>query len=156
MMSVSKLTIENLRRKNFAPEEFINSNIAAKLKIKNIPNYAQLTAGMVLADKMQQLRDAINKSFHITSGFRCAELNKAVGGALNSWHMQFLACDFNIQGLEPYEAALAIKATKISIDKVFVERGCIHMQTNINDAKNRNFFGSAAKINGQWVVTDKI
>ncbi len=151
-----QLTLENLRRRNFSPEEFFHSETAEKLGIKNIPNYGQLSAGLILADKMQQLRDAIGKSFKINSGFRCAELNHAVGGAPNSWHIQFLACDFNIAGLEPHEAVLAIKATKISVDKVFVERGCVHMQTCMNDARNRNFFGSAVKINGVWVVTDKI
>lgn len=156
MISTSKMTIENLRRKNFAPQEFIHSDTAKKEGIKNIPDYAQLTAGMSLADKMQELRDAIKKPFKITSGFRCHELNKAVGGTPNSWHIQFLACDFNIVGLEPHEAVLAIKATKISVDKVFVERGCVHLQTNMNDSKNRNFFGSAVKINGKWVVSDKI
>ncbi len=150
------LTIENLRRKNFTAEEFVHSDTAEKRGIKNQPNQNQLVAGMVLADKMQELRDVIGKSFKINSGFRCAELNAAVGGAPNSWHMQFLACDFNIAGMEPHEAVLAIKATKISVDKVFVERGCVHLQTNLNPTKNRNFFGSAAKINGQWVVIDKI
>lgn len=158
------LTIESLRRKNFAPEEFLRSQKAAdSLKdndptndIKNIPNYAQLTAGMTLADKMQELRDAIQKPFHITSAFRCAELNFATGGAPNSWHQQFLACDFNIEGMEPHEAVLAIKDSKVSVDKCFVERGCVHIQTNQNDAKNRNFFGSAVKVNGQWKVIDSI
>lgn len=121
-----------------------------------MPNYAQLTAGMALADKMQELRDAIGKPFKINSGFRSPELNIAVGGAPNSWHQQFLACDFNIEGFEPHEAVLAIKETKISVDKVFVERGCVHLQTNQNDSKNRNFFGSAVKINGEWVVSEKL
>lgn len=150
------LTIDNLCRKNFAGQEFLHSEIAEKRGIKNQPNPNQLMAGMALADKMQELRDAIGKSFKINSGFRCAELNAAVGGALNSFHQQFLACDFNIAGMQPHEAVLAIKATKISVDKVFVERGCVHLQINLNPSKNRNFFGSAAKINGKWVVNDKI
>ena len=173
-MSISKAIIENLRRKNFAPEEFLKSQKAdASLKdkdpnndIKNIPNFGQLTAGLCLADKMQKLSDAIAKTFgkrlafNITSGFRCPELNKAVGGAPDSWHIQFLACDFNIAGLEPHEAVIELKAVcerdKISVDKVFVERGCVHMQTNMNDTKNRNFFGSAVKVNGEWIINDKI
>lgn len=150
------LTLESLRRKNFAPEEFINSDTAEKLGIRNAPDYNQIIAGMALADKMQQLRDAIGKPFKINSAFRCTELNLAVGGAPNSWHQQFLACDFNIEGMEPHEAVLAIKATNVSVDKVFVERGCVHMQTNQNDTKNRNFFGSAVKVNGEWKVIDKI
>jgi len=157
MTTSRKLTIENLRRKNFAPEEFLKSEAAKKLKIDNTPNSAQLAAGIVLANKMQELRDAIGKPFEITSGFRSPALNKAVSGSKTSWHMQFLACDFNIEGMEPHEAVLAIKASKVSVDKVFVERGCVHMQTCINDAQNRNFFGTAFKNDkGDWVVLDKI
>lgn len=157
MTTSKKLTIENLRRKNFAPSEFLNSETAEKLGIKNIPNQADIASGMVLANKMQQLRDVIGKPFEITSGFRCAALNKAVGGSKTSWHMKFLACDFNIEGMEPCEAVLAIKASKISVDKVFVERGCVHMQTYINDAQNRNFYGTALKNDkGEWVVSDEI
>lgn len=157
MITSKKLTIENLRRKNFAPNEFLKSETAEEFKIDNIPNLAQLTAGMVLADKMQELRDAIAKPFEITSGFRSAALNKAVGGSRTSWHMQFLACDFNIEGMEPHEAVLAIKASNVSVDKVFVERGCVHMQTCINDAQNRNFYGTAFKNKkGEWVVLNKI
>jgi zinc D-Ala-D-Ala carboxypeptidase len=151
-----KLTFENLRRKNFSPQEFLRSETAERLKINNLPDYGQLTAGMSLADKMQEIRDAVKRPIKITSGFRSRELNKAVGGSPNSWHCQFLACDFNIEGLEPVEAVLLIKETGISVDECFVERACVHMQTNINEALNKNFFGSAVRKNGKWVVSDKI
>jgi len=164
-IQVMQLTIENLRRRNFAPEDFFESVTAEKTlhdkdpnnDIVNLPNYGQLTAGMKLADKMQELRDALNLPITISSGFRCEKLNKKVGGAPNSWHMQFLACDFNVKGLQPHEAVAAIKATKVSVDKVFVERGCVHMQTCMNDARNRNLFATAFKNeNGDWVVVDGI
>lgn len=150
------LTIEDLRRPNFAPEEFIKSETAERLGIKNIPNQLQLICGMKNADKMQELRNAIGRPFHMTSSFRCPELNAAIGGAPGSWHTQFLADDFNIEGMEPHEGVLAIKRAGVSVDKCFVERGCIHVQFCMDDARNRNFFGSAFKINGEWVVTDKI
>lgn len=149
----SNITKENLRRKNFTPEEFLHSDTAEKHGLNNEPNLNQLTAGMSLADKMQELRDAIKKPFKINSAFRSSEVNQKVGGAPNSWHTQFLACDFNIEGMQPVEAFEVIKASKISVDKVFVERGCVHLQTCINDAQNRNFFGSAVKKDGKWVVT---
>ena len=152
----SIVTKENLRRKNFTPEEFLNSVTAAKLEIKNAPDLNQLTAGVRLADKMQELRDAIEKPFSITSAFRSRELNAAVKGSLNSWHLQFLACDFNIQGMTPVEAVMAIKDSGISVDKCFVERSCVHMQTAMHDSDNRNKFGSAELLNGVWKVTNEI
>ena len=146
-------TLENLRRPNFKPQDFVKSNTAQQKGIDNTPNQNQLIAGMVLADKMQELRDKINLPIIISSGFRSSELNKAIGGAPNSWHMQFLACDFNIKGLDPYEAVLKIKESKVSVDKCFVERNCVHIQTCMDESKNRNFFGTATKVNGKWVVT---
>jgi zinc D-Ala-D-Ala carboxypeptidase len=155
-ISTFVLTKENLRQKNFTPEEFLHSDTAIKLGINNEPDLCQLTAGMSIAKKMQELRDAIDKPFTITSGFRCEALNKAVGGAPDSWHMQFLACDFNIQGMTPPEAVSAIKDSKVSIDKCFIERECVHIQTNIDDSKNRNFFASVAKIDGVWKIIENL
>lgn len=150
------ITKENLRRKNFTPDEFLHSNTATKLGIKNAPDLNQLTAGVCLADKMQELRDAIGKPFSITSAFRSRELNAAVKGSPNSWHLQFLACDFNIKGMTPVEAVMAIKQSGVSVDKCFVERGCVHMQTAMNSSENRNEFGSAKLVDGKWVVEDQI
>ena len=133
------LTLENLRRPNFKPEDFIRSETAKQKGIDNTPNQNQLIAGMVLADKLQELRDKINLPIIISSGFRSAELNKAIGGAPSSWHMQFLACDFNIKGLVPYVTLLRIKESLVSVDKCFVERNCVHIQTCMDESKNRNF-----------------
>jgi len=180
----SIVTKENLRRKNFAPKEFLNSVTATELGIENTPNLNQLTAGLRLADKMQELYNAIekilleqqNKSFMsflpwlgkkkvkatfplqiiVSSGFRNKELNKAVKGDPNSWHMQFLACDFNVVGMAPVDVVLSIKKSGVSVDKCFVERGCVHMQTAIRDSDNRNEFGTAELKNGVWKVTKEI
>ena len=179
----SIVTKENLRRKNFAPEEFLNSVTATRLGIKNIPDLNQLTAGLRLADKMQELYNAIEKvllteqnkslipfflwpkkkskaafplQIIISSGFRNSELNKAVKGSSNSWHMQFLACDFNVVGIAPVDVVLSIKKSGVSVDKCFVERGCVHMQTAIRDSDNRNEFGTAELKNGVWKVTKDI
>jgi len=156
------LTIEDLRQPNFSPEEFLRSETAARLGIRNIPNYSQITAGVCLARKMQEISDRASQKLGyrikitVNSGFRCFELNRAVGGAPGSWHIQFLACDFNFEGFEPHESVQLIKDCGVSVDKCFVERGCVHMQTCMNDAKNRDFFGSAVKINGEWIISDKI
>jgi hypothetical protein len=70
--------------------------------------------------------------------------------------MQFLACDFNIVGMAPVDVVLSIKKSGVSVDKCFVERGCVHMQTAIRDSDNRNEFGTAELKNGVWKVTKKI
>lgn len=155
------LTLESLRRKNFKPHEFVKSRRVTESladnnpnnDIPNTPNVAQLHCGMKLADKMQELRDAIKKPFDITNGFRSPQLNKIVGGSKTSKHMQFLACDFNISGMTQLEGVMAIQDSGVSVDRCFVERGCIHVQVCMLDKDNANFFGFAEKIGGEWVVT---
>lgn len=156
----SEITLENLRRKNFAPKEFVDSETAKRLKIQNIPNQAQLNAGLALADKLQELSDKLAQrlgyrvAITINSAFRSLKLNKAIGGAPMSFHMQFLAADINIERFEPHESVLLIKECGVSFDKVFVERGCVHVQTHMNDQQNQNIFGTAYKNkNGEWEVT---
>lgn len=44
---------------------------------------------------LQPLRDKLKCPIHITSGYRCRDLNKKVGGSETSWHMQGCAADFH-------------------------------------------------------------
>lgn len=150
------LTIRDLDRKNFKGEDFIKSKIADEFKIKNQPNQNQLICGMQIADKMQEIRNFFKLPIMVNSGFRCQAVNTKVGGSKNSLHMQFLACDFNVDDLEPHEVVADLKNSGISIDKCFVERGCVHVQIQQDQKKNRNFFGTAVKVNGEWVVIPEI
>lgn len=49
-----------------------------------------------IIDLFQTLRDKIGKPIIITSGFRCAVYNKAVGGRPKSQHLAGLALDMKI------------------------------------------------------------
>jgi hypothetical protein len=155
----NKITIENLKQENFAPNEFLNSDTATRLKIKNTPNQAQLKNGVHLAKKMQELHNILSDHLKekvtiiISSGFRNEAVNKAVGGSPNSKHMQFLACDFNLKGRTPEQTVSLIKACKFVVDRCFIERDCVHIQFELEDAKNENLFGYAERINGVWKVT---
>jgi hypothetical protein len=146
------LTIESLTRKNFKGEEFIRSSTADKLKIKNVPTQAELIRGMKLADKAQALRTKIDLPMTITSGFSCVELNNAVGGSSKSRHKDFLAFDSIAKGLTPNQFARRVRKSGISIDKCLVEKGCVHIQIQEDESKNRNFFGIAKKVKGKWKV----
>lgn len=58
-----------------------------------------------LVDKLQQLRNALNRPIVITSGYRCEEHNRAVGGAQRSQHLLGRAADIRVAGLTPEEVA---------------------------------------------------
>ena len=72
----------------FTLEEFTRSSTAKRLKINNKPSdevlrNLQYGVQMVL-DPLRRIHQA---PIVITSGYRCAELNRAVGGVANSWQL---------------------------------------------------------------------
>lgn len=82
---------------NFTLEEFTNSSTAKRLGIKNEPNEEQIKNLAALVNNvLQPLRDKLGKPVEINSGFRCPELNKAVGGSSNSQHMAGEAADIRV------------------------------------------------------------
>ena len=85
--------------KNFTLEEFTQSETAERMGIKNVPgNREKLAIVNLCAKLLQPLRDIYGKPIRINSGYRCAELNKAVGGVPNSMHQNGEASDLSIDG----------------------------------------------------------
>lgn len=73
--------------KFFTIRELIKSNTAQRKGIINIPNKNEENNLIALVDNiLDPLRQAYGKPIIVTSGFRCKELNKIVGGAYNSQH----------------------------------------------------------------------
>ena len=58
-----------------------------------------------LSAYLQQIRDHFGKPVFITSGYRCAKQNAAVGGTAASRHMKGQAADFYIPDVEPRQIA---------------------------------------------------
>ena len=79
---------------NFSLSEFEKSETAERLGIDNrIPNEAQLNLRTLCAKVLQPLRDLYGKPLTISSGYRCEELNRAVGGVPTSQHRLGEAAD---------------------------------------------------------------
>ncbi len=85
---------------NFTLGEFLASETADRLGIANQPSPTELANIKVVAEKLQEVRDFLNRALgepvwlQITSGFRCERLNQAVGGSSTSDHRSGLAADF--------------------------------------------------------------
>lgn len=80
--------------KNFTLSEFIESDTADRLGIDNTPSEQAVENITLLCTKLlQPLRSLYGKPMYINSGYRCEELNKAVGGVESSQHRQGLAAD---------------------------------------------------------------
>lgn len=48
---------------------------------------------------VREIEKHFRKEILITSGYRCAERNAEVGGAVSSYHVKAMAVDFRIQGV---------------------------------------------------------
>lgn len=68
-----------------------------------IPENATIARNIVrMAERMEEVRSRLgNRAISITSWYRPPAVNRAVGGASNSTHMQGYAVDFVVSGLSP-------------------------------------------------------
>lgn len=85
--------------KNFTLDELTASATAKQMHIINAPGVDEVCALCALVHNvLQPLRDAMGESIKIGSGYRCPQLNRAVGGVSNSQHINGEAADLCIDG----------------------------------------------------------
>lgn len=78
----------------FTFTEFERSATAYRLAIDNaIPEWAKRNISALVDGVLDPLREAWGRPLTVTSGYRCAELNKAVGGSKTSHHCNGMAAD---------------------------------------------------------------
>tara|TARA_R100000030_G_scaffold65973_1_gene50244 strand:- start:215 stop:649 length:435 start_codon:yes stop_codon:yes gene_type:complete len=106
---------------NFTLEELTASGTAARLGINNEPNELQLSNIRRLAYMLQELRNMFDAPIFINSGFRCKELNQAVGSSSSSQHLKGCAADIRVSGYAPREAVKKIMESGIPYDQVINE-----------------------------------
>ena len=82
---------------HFKLSEFTKSITAERLGIDNKPGYEEVLAMRHLCrEVLEPLRQHYGKPIRITSGYRCEELNRAVGGVGRSQHMLGEAADLSV------------------------------------------------------------
>jgi zinc D-Ala-D-Ala carboxypeptidase len=106
---------------NFTLEELTASGTAARLGIDNTPNAVEISNLRRLAYMLQELRNMFDAPIFINSGFRCKELNRALGSKDSSQHMKGCASDIRVSGYTPREAVRKIVDSGISYDQVICE-----------------------------------
>lgn len=80
--------------KYFTLQELTRSETAESLGINNTPDAAVVVHLKELTERLlDPLREAFGHPIIVTSGYRCPELNKAVGGSPTSAHLQGYAAD---------------------------------------------------------------
>lgn len=80
--------------KYFTMNELTHSATAIRKGIDNTPdNTAKANLTALVANILDPLREAYGKPIVVSSGYRCAKLNRAVGGVARSQHITGQAAD---------------------------------------------------------------
>ena len=95
--------------KNFSLKEMTATNSG----LPNVPNDEQLHYLTLLCEKvLEPLRYIYGKPIKVNSGFRSADVNKAIGGAATSQHCKGQAADITAGSKEENEKIFKILSTR--------------------------------------------
>lgn len=125
---------------NFTLDEFTRSDTASRLGIINEPGEKELAALRVLVSRtIQPLRDKLGVPIHVNSGYRCPELNKAVGGVPTSQHQKGEAADLSIDG-KAADILEALENSNIPFDQAILYRkhNFLHVSLKLDGVQRSN------------------
>lgn len=123
---------------HFSLEEMTRSATAKRLNIPNVPNRQQIeNLRLLCINVLEPIRVTVGLPLHIDDGFRCPELNAAVGGVSDSQHQEGKAADFvPIGNVQIEDVFNDICRGSLEYDQVIQEFGeWIHI--SYNEGKNR-------------------
>lgn len=114
---------------HFTVEELTFSSTAQRLGIDNTPTDTVLKNLYRLASCLEVVRAIVGgEPIHIDSGYRSPELNRAVGGAKTSAHLDGIAADFTCpQFGTPADIVKAIQGADLGYDQMILEGTWVHI-----------------------------
>ena len=110
--------------KHFSLEELCQSETADRLGIDNTPKDKEVVDNLkaLCKEVLQPLRNFARRAVVVNSGYRCPEVNKAVGGVALSQHLTGEAADLRLKSIEEGREWVAwIKANR-NFDQLIIER----------------------------------
>lgn len=114
--------------KNFSLEEMIVSQVAARRGIDNTPPLNIIGNLRATCQQAESVRALLGTPMLVSSGYRCAALNAAIGGAPDSAHVQGWAMDFISPGFgKPIDICRAVEASAIPFDEIIAEGTWCHL-----------------------------
>ena len=140
--------------KNFTLKEMYESTTAIRLGIDNTPSDIVIKNLLLLCKKvLQPLREHMDESIKVSSGYRSPDLNKKIGGSKSSQHCLGQAADISC-GERTAELYNYIKNNLI-FDQIIWEFGTDEnpdwVHVSYSSTRNRKECLRAYKINGKTV-----
>lgn len=108
---------------HFSLEEFTFSEHAARLGVSNDPPIQVIDNLLIVAQKMERVREILGHPIFVTSAYRSPKVNHLVGGAPTSAHLTGWAVDFRSTFGNPYEVCCRIRDSGIQYDQLIHEYG---------------------------------
>ena len=107
--------------KNFWLSEFTKSQAATRRGLSNVPGPSEIAALRDLVENvLQPIRDHFRVPVSISSGYRSAAVNRAVGGTGTSQHTKGQAADIEVSGVSNRDLAEWIR-DNLPFDQVILE-----------------------------------
>ena len=128
--------------KYFTIAELMRSDTAKRLGIDNKPPASAVKALTLLVDEvLDPLREAWGGPIRVNSGYRCPELNKAVGGSPSSQHQRGEAADITVGSRSGNRRLLAlIKRLDLPVDQCIDEKDCRWIHVSHRSGRNRRMY----------------
>jgi zinc D-Ala-D-Ala carboxypeptidase len=135
---------EVMLSEHFALSEFVHSDTATAQGIDNTPTTEVMLGLEQLAPVMEKVRNILGgHPITITSGYRCPQLNAAIGGVPDSAHLSGLACDFVCaEAGSPLDVCKALEGhvADLGIDQLIHEnQSWVHLAiaATVEEARNQ-------------------
>lgn len=127
--------------KYFSFQEFERSDTAYRHGIDNtLPDSLKGNVAALVDRVLDPLREAWGKPVTVTSGYRCPELNKIVGGSKTSHHVRGMAADIStgnrVENRRLFQLVLDLKLpfTQLIDEKNFA---WVHVSLDPSDVKRQ-------------------
>ena len=125
--------------KYFTLDELIHSDTADSLGIVNTPtSEAVSNLNGLVTNVLDNLRDGWGRPIIVTSGYRCKELNAAVGGARYSQHLKGQAADIVSDDFEAFRRFVHRWCKDNEFDQCIFEHGGGKEWIHISYVEGRN------------------
>ncbi|MBQ2396201.1 MAG: peptidase M15 [Bacteroidales bacterium] len=131
--------------KYFTIQELCKSKTATDLGIDNIPKKShEANMKLLIENLLDPIREMWGNKIYVNSGYRCKELNDAVGGVETSSHIYGQAADISVRSVSGNKELFEmiknsdLKWTQLISEKT-TNKGCkwIHISYCENNLKNQ-------------------
>ena len=126
--------------KNFSLEEMYRSDTARRCGIDNKPQTEEVVENLraLCLEVLQPLRDHLGKPVVVSSGYRCKDLNRNVGGVENSQHLKGEAADIKVRDREELIDVMRYIMDETDFDQLIREKSGSTEWVHVSHKRNGN------------------